>query len=671
MSPRAVLMSSILAFTLLLATVVLLILVDRRLRASERRYRHLVEHSLGLICCHDLDGKLLWINPEAARILGYDPRRAVGVSVAAVLAPWARPQFEDYLDQIRRLHSASGFMRILTKEGGNRIWFYRNVLFEDHVLGYALDVTELHESKRELKKTQQELEERVAQRTAELQASVQMFRSLNLCCPVGIFQTDVEGRLTYLNPRCQSILGLGEGHHLDEGWARSLHPEDRAAALASWHEVVLKGRPYLREFRLRPAGGVTRWVRLHTAPLLDDQGQIVGHAGAVEDLTERRYVDEQLRQAQKMEAVGKLAGGVAHDFNNILTAIHGYSELLLERPECSEPMRRDIEEVRKAAQRAGALTRQLLDFSRRQVLQSKVLDLNALLADLYNLLRRVIGEDVDLRIIPGPALRLVKADPGQLEQVILNLAVNARDAMPHGGLLTIETRNDDLDAAYVDLHPGVQPGRYVKLTVSDGGSGMDEETCSRLFEPFFTTKVGQGTGLGLSIVYGVVQQSGGHLRVESQLGAGTTFEIYLPQTEAAAAEEPEPPAAEPAAGGSETILLVEDELPVRDLVRTILERSGYSVLEAGDGVAALTLAQTHPGSIDLLFTDMVMPGLSGPELLQLLEPHCPSMQVLYMSGYADRIVPGKHFLQKPFTKEALVRKVREVLEGRRYGTIGA
>lgn len=664
-------MSGILTFTLLLATVVLLILLARRLRASERRYRHLVDHSLGLICCHDLDGKLLWINPEAARILGYDPRRAVGLSVAEVLAPPVRGQFEDYLDQIRRHASFSGFMRILTKDGAERIWFYRNVLFEDHVLGHALDVTELQQAKGELKKTQQELEQRVAQRTAALQASEQMFRSLSLCCPVGIFQTDVEGRLTYLNPRCQAILGLGQGHRLDEDWEQLTHPEDRAEVLASWLEAARKGRPYLREFRLHPAGGVTPWVRVHTAPLLDDEGRIVGHAGAVEDLTERRYVDEQLRQAQRMEAVGKLAGGVAHDFNNILTAIHGYSELLLERPECSEPMRREIEEVRKAAERAGALTRQLLAFSRHKVLQPKVLDLNALLADLYKMLRRVIGEDIDLQTIPGPALRFVKADPGQIEQVILNLAVNARDAMPHGGRLTIETRNADLDAAYACLHPGVQPGPYVKLAVSDGGSGMDEETRSRLFEPFFTTKAGQGTGLGLSIVYGVVQQSGGHLRVESQPGVGTTFEIYLPQAEAAAVEEHEFPEAEPIAGGTETILLVEDESPVRDLVRTILQRSGYSVLVAGDGPTALHLAQTHPGPIDLLFTDVVMPGLSGPELLQRLEPQRPGMEVLYMSGYADKTVPGKHFLQKPFTKEALVRKVREVLEGRRYGTIGA
>ncbi len=651
--------------------MVLLLLLDRRLRASERRYRHLVEHSLGLICCHDLDGKLLWINPEAARILGYDPRRAVGHSVAEALAPSARPLFEDYLDQIRRHASASGFMRVLTKDGVERIWFYRNVLFEDQVLGHALDVTELQQAKRELKKTQQELEQRVAQRTAALQASEQMFRSLSLCCPVGIFQTDAEGRLTYLNPQCQAILDLRQGRRLDEDWEQLAHSEDRAGMVTSWLEAEVSGRPYVREFRLRPAGGVTPWVRVHTAPLLDDQGRIVGHAGAVEDLTARRYVDEQLRQAQRMEAVGKLAGGVAHDFNNILTAIHGYSELLLERLECPATMRREIEEIRKAAQRAGALTRQLLAFSRRQVLQPKVLDLNALLADLYHMLRRVIGEDIDLQTIPGPALRFVKADPGQIEQVILNLAVNARDAMPHGGRLTVETCNDDLDAAYAGLHPGVQPGPYVKLAVSDDGSGMDEETRSRLFEPFFTTKAGQGTGLGLSIVYGVVQQSGGHLRVESQPGVGTTFEIYLPQAEAAAVEEPEPPAAEPAAGGSETILLVEDESPVRYVVRTILQRSGYSVLEAGDGGAALHLSQAHPGPIHLLLTDVVMPGLSGPELFQRLDLQRPGMPVLYMSGYADKTVPGDHFLQKPFTKEALVRKVREVLEGRRYGTIGA
>ena len=662
--------TTVAAFTLLAAVVVLILLV-RRLRASERRYRHLVEHSLGLICCHDLNGKLLWINPQAARSLGYEPEQAVGLSVAETLAPSVRHLFDGYLDRVRRHASASGFMRILPKDGVERIWFYRNVRYGDHVLGHALDVTELEQAKEELKRTQEQLEKRVADRTGALQASEQMFRSLSVCCPVGIFQTDAEGRCTYLNPRCQAIVGLGLEESLGEGWVQSLHPEDRDWVVAGWREAAQSGRAYFQEFRLRPAGEVTPWVRVRSAPLLDEQGTITGHVGAVEEITERRYAEEQLRQAQKMEAVGKLAGGVAHDFNNILTAIHGHAELLLESLGEADPTRHEVEEICKAAERAGALTRQLLAFSRGRMVQPKVLDLNAVLAEMDKMLRRVIGEDILLQTNPAPALRPVRADPVQIEQVILNLAVNARDAMPRGGRLRIETANVDLDEAYTSLHPGVKAGPYVRLAVADTGVGMDEETRSRLFEPFFTTKVGKGTGLGLSIVYGIVQQAGGHVGVASALSRGTTFRIYLPQADPMAVEESQPPEAPPAAGGSETILLVEDEEPVRALVRKILHRAGYTILEAGDGNEALRIAQAHTGPIHLLLTDVVMPGMSGQELFEQLAPERRGIRVLYMSGYRDTADPLANYLQKPFTKDALVRHVRRVLEQPRYGTIGA
>jgi PAS domain S-box-containing protein len=502
------------------------------------------------------------------------------------------------------------------------------------VLGHALDVTELHRAQREIRRASQE----------------RMFRALSVCCPVGIFQTTAEGRCVYLNPRCQAIVG-------GKDWNDRLHPEDREGVLAGWQEATRCGRAWSGEFRLRPDGDVTPWVRVSTSPQLDERGRLAGHVGVVEDVTERRSMEEQLRQSQKMEAVGKLAGGVAHDFNNILTAIGGYTELLLERLGPGEPMRHDLEEIRRAVERAADLTCQLLAFSRRQILQPKVISLNDVLADLNQMLRRVIGEDIVLRAIPAPDLRLVRADPGQIEQVILNLALNARDAMPQGGSLTVETAN--------------AAGSLVMLAVTDTGVGMEEETQARLFEPFFTTKLGRGTGLGLSIVKGIVQRSGGHLTVASQPGRGATFRIYLPAAEAGVEVASEPVPARPAAGGSETILLVEDEESVRALVRGILAGSGYVILEARDGRQAEAVALAHSGPIHLLLTDVVMPGRSGYELFAALAPARHAMRALFMSGYNDKADSGGHFLPKPFTKEVLLRKVREVLDQAQRATIGA
>jgi signal transduction histidine kinase/CheY-like chemotaxis protein len=388
--------------------------------------------------------------------------------------------------------------------------------------------------------------------------------------------------------------------------------------------------------------------------------------------TERalRDSEEQLRQAQKMEAVGRLAGGIAHDFNNLLTAIQGYSELMLLRLPPRDPLRRHAEEIHKASGRAAALTRQLLAFSRKQVLEPKLLDLNAIVAGMDGMLRRVIGEDVELVSRPADRLGAVHADPGQLEQVILNLAVNARDAMPNGGKLILETRNAEVRPGSREASAGLAPGRYVVLAVTDTGVGMDAGILSRIFEPFFTTKEkGKGTGLGLSTVYGIVKQSGGHVFVRSEPGLGSTFEIYLPRVEGqpeAAAEERQ--ATEPARG-RETILLVEDEELVRDFAREVLEMHGYRVLEASGGGEALLLCERHTGPIDLMLTDVVMPHLNGRQLYERLAPTRPEMRVLYMTGYTeDAIVhqgtldPGTALITKPFTPDALVRKVREMLD---------
>src|SRR3989449_551704 len=378
----------------------------------------------------------------------------------------------------------------------------------------------------------------------------------------------------------------------------------------------------------------------------------------------------QLRQSQKMEAVGQLAGGIAHDFNNLLTVINGYSELMLLSLPVEHPHSATFEQIRQAGDKASRLIRQLMAFSRQQVLQPKVLDLNAVVANIDTMLQRVIGEDIDLLTILSPGLASVKADPGQLEQVLMNLVVNGRDAMPAGGRLTIETADVVLDTDYARRHVGVNPGRYVMLAVSDNGGGMDAETQARIFEPFFTTKeLGKGTGLGLSTVYGIVKQSGGNIWVYSEPERGTTFRIYLPRIEAAAEAVEPGKGREPLPRGSETILLVEDEAGVRTLAKTILQAHGYTVLDAAQGKDAFLLSGQHEGLIHLMVTDMVMPEMSGPEVAERLKPLRPNMKVLFMSGFTDKAIvhngeldPGMAFLQKPFTPQTLTRKVREVLD---------
>ncbi|HJT88982.1 MAG TPA: ATP-binding protein [Bryobacteraceae bacterium] len=387
------------------------------------------------------------------------------------------------------------------------------------------------------------------------------------------------------------------------------------------------------------------------------------------DVTGRRQLEEQLRQAQKMEAVGMLAGGVAHDFNNLLTIITGYSQLILNNIGVNDANRHSVEQIMKAGERAAALTKQLLAFSRRQVLQPRVLDLNKLVTSLSTMLQRLIGEDIDLRLVLRPDLGRVNADPGQLEQVLMNLVVNARDAMPKGGTLTIETSNADLDESYVFKHLSAKSGPHVALIVSDTGHGMDESTRARLFEPFFTTKgTGKGTGLGLSTVFGIVKQSGGSLEVYSEPDHGTSVKVYLPRIDQPVAVETQETRRH-VPRGTETIMLVEDDEMVRNLVRETLEREGYKLLDASDPVEARRLAENYKGALHLLITDVIMPRINGRELAQQICQRRPDIKVLYMSGYTDSAIVNSGilqrevaFLQKPFTPVALIQKVREVLE---------
>jgi PAS domain S-box-containing protein len=387
------------------------------------------------------------------------------------------------------------------------------------------------------------------------------------------------------------------------------------------------------------------------------------------DVTGRRRLEDQLRQAQKMEAVGMLAGGVAHDFNNLLTIITGYSQLILNSIRPEDPNRHSVEQIMKAGERAAALTKQLLAFSRRQVLQAKVLDLNKLVGSLATMLRRLIGEDVDLRLVLPPDLGRVSADPSQIEQVLMNLVVNARDAMPKGGILTIETNNVCLDETYVSRHSSVKPGQYILLGVSDTGAGMDQATLARLFEPFFTTKgTGKGTGLGLSTVFGIVKQSGGSVEVYSEPGHGTSVKVYLPRIDQPVSVEAKSER-KTVMRGSETILLVEDDEMVRTLVRETLQREGYQILDAPGPLEARRISEQHKGAIQLMITDVVMPKVNGRELAEQLGKRRPDMRVLYMSGYTDNAIMNSGvlekdvaFIQKPFTPAVMAEKVRDVLE---------
>jgi two-component system cell cycle sensor histidine kinase/response regulator CckA len=431
-----------------------------------------------------------------------------------------------------------------------------------------------------------------------------------------------------------------------------------------------RGVATLYETQRRRKDGTLIDVISSTAPLVDARGRVTGSMGVLVDLAEQKQLEEQLRQSQKMEAVGQLAGGIAHDFNNLLTVIGGRTYLLLTTLPEKHPARPNVELIQETAERAAVLTRQLLAFSRKQILALQVLDLNTIVASIERILRRLIGEHIHLVIEPSSTPGLVKVDPGQMEQVILNLSVNARDAMPGGGRLTIRTAHVDVAEAAARTHAEIQAGPAVVLEVRDTGIGMTDEIRTRIFEPFFTTKpAGHGTGLGLATVYGIVKQSGGTIEVLSRPGQGSTFQIYLPRVEETEATSPTDAPAPRHIGGSETILLVEDAEDVRNLARDILGLMGYNLMTASNPVEAIQVSQDHTSVIHLLLTDVVMPGMSGRQLADRLVADRPGLKVLFMSGYTDNAIvhhgvldPGTAFVQKPFTPDSLSRKVREVLD---------
>jgi PAS domain S-box-containing protein len=520
------------------------------------------------------------------------------------------------------------------------------------IAGVALDITARKQAEDGLRASERRL------RT--------LFETVNLI----VLGLDSQGTVDYVNPFLLQLTGYTRDEALGSNWVERFLPKAQQAEMSGVLLDLLERNfhPFYRNPIVTKAGE-ERMISWHNTVLRDAQGRPTGTLSIGEDITEHQRLEEQFRQAQKMEAVGRLAGGVAHDFNNMLTVITSYSTLLLDDMDATDARREDLEEIRKAAAGAAGLTRQLLAFSRQQVLEVRVLDLNEIVGGAGKMLQRLIGEDIELVTVLAPDLGSVKADPGQIEQVTMNLAVNARDAMPDGGKLTIETSNVELGEAYTLEHRPVSPGPYVLLSVSDAGTGMDEATKTHLFEPFFTTKEkGRGTGLGLATVYGIVKQSGGFVWVYSESGHGTTFKIYLPRVNETPPDLPFGGSPK-AVHGSETILLAEDSAGVRAVAREVLKRNGYAVIQASDGQAALELAATHSGPIHLLVTDVIMPEMSGRQLADRLRDGRPELKVLFVSGYTDDAIirhgilePGIAFLQKPFTPEALARKVRAVLD---------
>jgi PAS domain S-box-containing protein len=534
---------------------------------------------------------------------------------------------------------------------------------------------------------------------AELRAAEARYRTLVERLPAITYVAELgaDGPWHYVSPQIETMLGFSPAEWLSDpmNWMNHIYPDDRETALAAEKLFQETHELFQAEYRMCARDGRLLWFRDEGVLLYETDGQGLLMQGVMYDITERKRLEDQLRHSQKMEAVGQLAGGVAHDFNNLLMLIQAHNENLRERFAADDPARKDASEIENAVTRAASLTAQLLAFSRKQVLRPKVLDLNVVLADVSEMLHRLIGENIEVKIVPGRSLGRIKTDPSQMEQVILNLAVNSRDAMPDGGKLTIETCNVQLDDNGSRIHDGAPAGKYVLLSVSDTGIGMDRETRAHIFEPFFTTKEpGKGTGLGLATVYGVVKHSDGWIWVDSEPGRGTTFNIHLPRVEESPVEgrggedleveeslvsqsrleEPKrqqqlagKPALSAMPKGTETVLVVEDQDGIRDIVRESLRRNGYKVLIAVDGNEALKMADAYPDPIHLLVTDLVMPNIGGRELAQRLTPLRPGMKVLFMSGYSESSALDDEdadatILQKPFSLDALVRNVRRVLD---------
>jgi PAS domain S-box-containing protein len=544
-------------------------------------------------------------------------------------------------------------------------------LFVLVLLSMGSRIIERMQTEERLRRAHDELERQVAERTAELASANDFLRQVINTNPNLIFAKDREGRFTLVNQAVADAYGTTIEELVGKRDADFNSKADEVEPFLEADREVMDSlcEKRIPEERVTDSTGKVRWLQTVKRPIIGHDGTANQILGVATDITERKELEGQLRQSQKMEAIGTLAGGVAHDFNNLLTPILGYSELLLGAMEADSPFRVDVAEIKRAGERAASLTRQLLAFSRKQLVELRVLDLKTIIADFDKMLRRLVGEDIELVTLTDPLLGHVKADRGQIDQILMNLAVNARDAMPRGGKLTIESRNVDLEYRYARENFQIEPGPYVMLAVSDTGTGMDAETRARIFEPFFTTKEkGRGTGLGLSTVYGIVKQSGGYIWVDTEPGLGAGVKIYLPRVDLEVSRI-QPTDLPRSLSGKETILLVEDEEAVRRLTSSVLSRHGYTVLEACNGEEAMRIAAEGDGGIDLVLTDGVMPGMAVGDLVAGIRSARPQATILVMSGYTGEAIIRRGileldipFLEKPFTSTALLRKVRDVLD---------
>ncbi len=618
-------------------------------------YRQIFANARDTIIILNSEGRIIEQNPAHKALLGFPDEELVG-KTPAVYLEGGQDEFDRQMKGLMQYGSFRGETRCRTKsETWVRVESSSDVIRNEagEILGYVIFNRDLTAPK---------------QPEGALPQSEERFKAFIDNSPVVAFMRDEQGRYVYVNQAFERLVKKPWSDIVGKTPFDIWSAETASELFETDKEVLASGRPLEVYVKTSLPGEEARqWLTIKF-PFQNERSQRLIGCVAI-DATERKSLEQQLRQSQKMEAVGRLAGGVAHDFNNLLTIVSGYCQLLLDSPEIGEHAQSSIREIQKAGERAALLTRQLLAFSRKQVLAPRVLDLSAGVSTLEKMLRRLIGEDIELVTILPAELGPVKADPGQVEQIVMNLAVNARDAMPKGGQLFIETANVHLDDGYAHSHVPCQPGEYVMLAVSDTGCGMDIETQKHLFEPFFTTKEqGKGTGLGLATVYGIVKQSGGFIWVYSELKKGSTFKIYFPRT----TESTDPPEA-PKLGadpvkGTETILLVEDEAVLRSMMRGILTTRGYKVMEAANGVEALAVSEKYQEPIHLLLSDVVMPHMSGRELARRICSFRPDIKVLYVSGYTDEAIvstgllePNAAFLQKPFTPADLARKVRKVL----------
>ena len=613
------------------------------------------------VVVNTLDGPT-WMNAAAAAAAGYDdPAELRHRSFADLVHPDDLARTRERAAHMLESGEAAepALFRIAHRNGG---WVEMEIV--------PVAVVELAGRRANLLVVQNVTARRAVEEA--LRTTESRYRAIFDATAIGIALLDADGWAVAANPALRQLLGW-EGFEPGTVRPRDLvHPDDRELVME--HARRLRNGSLERfdsELRVRRSDGSWAWAHAHISAVRGGIEATFFTVILLEDITERKQLEEQLRLSQRLESIGRLAGGVAHDFNNLITVITGHSDLLLASMGNEDRLRQDVEEIRQAADRAASLTRQLLAFSRRQVLQPRVLRPNEVVEGMKGMLERIIGEDVEVSFQLSSGVGLVRADPGQIEQVILNLVVNARDAMPKGGQIRISTHERVFDRAFVQSHPGSSQGPHVGVAIADTGHGMTEDVMARIFEPFFTTKEpGKGTGLGLAMSYGIVKQSGGYILVESEAWRGSTFTIYLPCCEDAE-DVPRIEAAPTLTTGSETVLIVEDEAMVRQLARRILERFGYSVLDADGAGAALRLAMGHEGPIHLLLTDVVMPKVGGLELAERLQDLRPETRVLFMSGYTDDAMgrrglfdPRVPFLQKPFTPDGLGRKVREVLDAR-------